>query len=157
MILNFFSNNEDKLRLSALKKMSLFVKLSDREMRSVDGFMHERNYLKDEIVFDEGEEGQALYVILEGKVMICHQGQTGQPIAVLGAGDFCGELALLDDGPRVAQARAAENCLIMVLFRRDFQSLMDSHQLIGSKITLQLARHIGTRLRAAMSSDLGPL
>ena len=156
-MLNIFDNNKLKTRLSELKKMSLFVELSQREMKTVNGFMHERNYLKEEVIFDEGEEGQAIYILLEGKVLICHQGQAEKPIAILESGNFFGELALLDDAPRSAQARAAENCTVAVLFRGDFQSLMLSHALIASKIALQLARHLGARLRTVVRNDLGPL
>jgi CRP-like cAMP-binding protein len=64
---------------------------------------------------------------------------------------------LLDSAPRAAQARAADNCTLAVFFRGDFLSLMVSHALIASKIALQLARHLGVRLRTVVRSDLGPL
>lgn len=157
-MLNIFQNAGFPQRLRELKAMSLFVELTQREMKIVDGFMHQRSYLKDEVIFDEGEEGQAIYLILEGKVLICHQGQADRPIALLESGNFFGELALLDDAPRAAQARAAEACTLLVLFRGDFLGLMLSHALIASKIALQLARHLGARLRTAVrGDDLGPL
>jgi CRP-like cAMP-binding protein len=154
---NIFDNSNLPKRLSKLKKMSLFVELTPREIKIVDGFIHERKYLKEEVVFDEGEDGQAIYIILEGKVLICHQGQADKPIATLESGNFFGELALLDDAPRAAQARAAEDCTLAVFFRGDFLSLMVSHALIASKIALQLARHLGARLRTVVRNDLGPL
>jgi CRP-like cAMP-binding protein len=156
-MLTIFQKGQLPKRLHELQQMSLFVGLTRREMKIIDGFMHERSYLKDEVVFDEGEEGQGIYLILEGKVLICHQGQADTPIAVLEAGNFFGELALLDDAPRAAQARAAENCTLVILFRGDFLSLMLSHALIASKLALQLARHLGARLRKVVRSDLGPL
>lgn len=156
-MLNLLLNGNLSKRLREMKEMSLFVDLTQREMKIVDGFMHERSYLKDEVIFDEGEEGQAIYLILAGKVLICHQGKSERPIALLESGNFFGELALLDDAPRAAQARAAENCTLVVLFRGDFLSLMLSHALIASKIAMQLARHLGARLRTVVRTDLGPL
>lgn len=156
-MLNIFYNGDFSKRLLQLKNMSLFLELTRREMKIVNGFMHERSYLKDEIIFDEGDEGQAIYIILAGKVLICHQAQADNPIALLESGNFFGELALLDDGPRAAQARAAKNCTLAVLFRGDFLNLMLSHALIASKIALQLARHLGARLRTVVRNDLGPL
>jgi CRP/FNR family cyclic AMP-dependent transcriptional regulator len=156
-MLNIFDHSNLPKRLRELKKMSLFVELTKGEMKIVDGFMHERHYLKEEVIFDEGEEGQAIYIILDGKILICHQGQAEKPIATLESGNFFGELALLDDAPRAAQARAAEDCTLVVLFRGDFLNLMLSHALIASKIALQLARHLGARLRTVVRSDLGPL
>ena len=136
-----------------LGKLSLFVDLTAREMKIVNGFLHERNYLQDEVIFDEGDEGQAIYFVLQGQVLICPQGQAEHPIARLDRGNFFGELALLDDAPRSAQARAAENCTLAVFFRGDFLGLMHSHALIASKIALQLARHLGVRLRAAVHNQ----
>jgi CRP-like cAMP-binding protein len=156
-MLKFFPDRIPPKRLRELNKMVLFADLSRREVRVVDGFMHERNYLKDEVIFDEGERGEAFYLVLEGQVLICRQGEQDQPIVSLGAGQFFGELALLDDAPRSAQARAADDCTLLVLFRRDFLGLMQSHGLIASKIAMQLARHLGARLRVSARGDARPL
>lgn len=156
-MLNFFQGANLPKRLRELEKMPLFCDLTRREIRVVDGFMHERNYLQSEVIFDEGEKGEAFYVVLEGKVLICRQGQPDRPIATLASGNFFGELALLDDAPRSAQARAAENCTLLVLFRGDFLGLMLSHGLIASKVAMQLARHLGIRLRGTARGEPGPL
>jgi CRP-like cAMP-binding protein len=125
----------------------IFSSLTTSQLKIVEDFMHDRTYLSGEVVFDAGEEGQALYIIVSGKVLICHPGQFDQPIAVLGPGHFFGELALLDKSPRSAQARVSENAEICVLFRGDFERLMESHVHIASRIAMQLARHMGQRLR----------
>lgn len=130
-----------------LGKTSLFAGLRASELNIVEGFMHDRRYLPGEVVFDEGEEGQALYIIVSGRVLICHPGHADQPIAELDAGNFFGELALLDDSPRSAQARAGTGTELAVLFRGDFERLMESHAHIASQIAVQLARHLGQRLR----------
>lgn len=148
-MLKLFPDRTMPKRLRELGRMGLFSTLSKREVRVVDGFMHERNYLRDEIVFDEGEQGEAFYLVLEGQVLICRQGAPERPIATLEPGQFFGELALLDDAPRSAQARAGQDSTLLVLFRGDFLGLMQSHGLIASKIAIQLARHLGARLRAS--------
>lgn len=141
-------------RRRKLAGVKLFSDLNVRECRIVDGLLHERDYLKGEVIFDEGEEGQALYIVLSGSVLICRQGapETGR-IAELGDGEFFGDLALLDNAPRVAQARAAENCRLAVFFRRDFMSLLETHAVVASKISLSLARHIGSRLRDTVRGE----
>ena len=150
-MLDFLVGRPHTPRLQALGSLRLFIDLSPRELGILAGFMHDRRYQRDEVVFDEGEEGQAIYFILAGEVAIVHADDVARPIAVLGAGDFFGELALLDDSPRTAQARAASDCEIVVLFRGDFLGLMQAHAQIASKIALQLARHLGSRLRASVS------
>ncbi len=164
MALRLFRRQQTSPRLERLRNLSLFVHLTPGELDIVDGLLHEREYLKDEVIFDEGEEGQAIYIIIDGSVLICRNqwSPQGQPlphrrrgdssdgrIATLEAGTFFGDLALLDNSPRGAQARAATNCTLAVFFRADFMRLLETHALIASKISLQLARHIGLRLRQA--------
>ena len=134
--------------LEALRAISLFAGLSQAELAIVGNLLHARSYLADEVIFDEGEVGQALYLILDGEVMICRQGQPdGGYLARLGRGEFFGELGLLDDSVRTAQVRATSDCRLAVLFREDFAGLMDSHLRIAHKIGRQLLRHLGNRLR----------
>jgi CRP-like cAMP-binding protein len=135
-------------RTTRLRQLGPFSALTRRERRVVEGLLHERHYLAGEIIFDEGEEGQALYLVLEGRVLICRQGEpeTGKIVDVEVNGIF-GELALLDGAPRAAQARAAEDCVLASLSRGDFDSLLQSHAVISSKIALQLARQLGAQLR----------
>jgi CRP-like cAMP-binding protein len=151
-----FRRKEESPRIRQLRALSLFSTLNPRELKTVDGLLHERSFLQDEVIFDEGEEGQALYIVESGRVLICHQGRPlDGRIAELGPGQFFGELALLDDSPRAAQARAAQNCRLAVLFRADFLGLLETHALIASKISLQLARHIGRRLRETVNAPRG--
>jgi len=144
----FFQQRKETPRLDALRQLSLFTTLSRFELRVVDGLLHERNYLKGEIIFDEAEEGQALHVVIAGRVLICRQGEPDSGlITEVDAGVLFGELALLDNLPRSAQARAAEDCVLASLSRSDFENLFDTHTVIASKIALQLARHLGRQLR----------
>jgi len=147
-MLALFQNRKETPRWATLRGLALFAPLSRLELRVVDGLLHERRYLKGEIIFDEGEEGQALYVIVSGRVLICRQGEpeSGR-ISELDAGIVFGELALLDNAPRSAQARAAEDSVLASLSRVDFESLLDGHAVTASKISLQLARQLGKQLR----------
>lgn len=142
-------------RVSRLHQISLFAGLSPRQLRTVDRLLHWRNYVAGEVIFDAGDEGQAIYLVLDGKVDICPQGEKERPIAVLPAGSYFGEMALLDAAPRSAQARAATDCELGVLYRGDFLSLLDTHAAIASKLSLQLARELGNRLRELLRRDVG--
>lgn len=166
-MVKLFGSPKFSPRLDRLHKLSLFVNLTPAELRIVDGLLHERGYLPGEVIFDEGEEGQAIYIIAAGEVLISRgdAGEAGQlprigvgdaprrrvsdtgRVAQLGPGTFFGELALLDNSPRSAQARAATDCQLIVFFRDDFVSLLDTHARIASKISRQLACHLGARMR----------
>lgn len=135
-------------RVAQVRQLRLFATLKTSELRVIDSLLHERQYLKGEIVFDEGEEGQALYVVLSGTVLICRQGSPDtERIAEIQAGNLFGELALLDGVPRVAQARAATDCMLASLSRSDFNGLVETHAVIASKVLLQLARELAQRIR----------
>ncbi|MFP5393461.1 MAG: cyclic nucleotide-binding domain-containing protein [Gammaproteobacteria bacterium] len=141
-------------RLHRLKNSALFSSLTPLELKIVDGLMHERRYLLDEIVFDEGEEGQALYVIMSGRIGIRRAGPNGfRTVSQLEPGSIFGDLALLDNTPRTAQARALENSELAVFFRADFMGLMETDAVIGYKISLALARLMSQRLRDWMAGS----
>ena len=153
MILGFLKPPPLSPRLLRLKDSALFATLTPLELKIVDGLLHERRYLGEEIIFDEGEEGQALYLIMSGRVLISRAlGSEVEVVAELSPGAFFGDLALLDNTPRNAQARALDNCEMAVFFRADFMGLMETDAVIGYKISLALARHIGARLREWMTS-----
>ena len=154
MVLGLFRPKAVSPRLERLRSLFLFVDLTPAELAIVDGLLHERDYLADEVIFDEGEEGQAIYIVLEGKVAI-RRVEAGVPtvLAEMEAGAVFGDIALLDNAPRVAQARAAGNCRLAVFFRADFMGLLDTHARIASKISMQIARTLANRLRGVRMSS----
>jgi len=131
-----------------LRSLSLFSDLTTAELAIVSRLLHERTYLAGEVIFDEGAVGQTMYFLLAGEVTICRQGrsESGQ-LAWLGPGEFFGELGLLEDSIRTAQARADTDCRLLALCRDDFNGLMNSHLRISHKIGRQLLLHLGQRLR----------
>lgn len=136
-----FRNRPLSNRLARVKAIPLFSTLDARGLRIVDGALHERNYLPGEVIFDQGEEGQAIYLLFEGRIQIRRD---GKDVAEIGAGSFLGELALLEGTPRAAQAIAATECKVGVLFRADFDTLLATDARIASRISLQLARYLGS-------------
>jgi CRP-like cAMP-binding protein len=152
VIFGFLKTPPLSARQQRLKNSPLFSSLTPLEIKFVDGLMHERRYLSDEIIFDEGEEGQALYLVMAGRVVLSRvQDLLPQMVAEVTPGSFFGDLALLDNSPRNAQARAVEGCELAVFFRADFLALMETDAVIGYKISLALARHLGQRLRDWMA------
>lgn len=146
--MRLFGRNAVPEAAHPLRQIKLFSPLNRRELIVVQGLKHERRYIAGEIVFDEGDDGEAIYAIVSGEVEILRaEGERQQRLALLGAGEVFGELALLDQAPRAAQAR--EDCGLVVFFRADFMNLLETHPKIASKIALSLARHLGGRLRQA--------
>lgn len=152
--MKFFGSRKLPSRLAWLARISLFAHLTPVELRIVEGLLHQREYLAGEVVFDEGEEGQAIYIVQAGEIVL-QRGEAGglAIIATLGPDHFFGDMALLDNLPRTAQARTTQPSRLAAFFRDDFLGLMDTHARIASKIALQLAREMGRRLRQQSPVD----
>ena len=131
-----------------LKTVPFFDRLSNRQLKSVSGIMFERTYETDESIFEEGQPGAALFLILDGKVAVEIYREAGTTcLAVLETGAFFGEMALLDDTPRSATARALERTRTLALYRNDLNGLVYRHPRTACRIYRSLAGMIGDRLR----------
>ncbi len=134
---------------SILKKVPLFKGMSKPEINEFDKIIHRRKYKENETIFYEGEPGVGMYIVQEGAIAIYKN--TGElekeELAKLSAGEFFGELALLDESPRSASAIALEDTRILGLFRPDLLDLIDRKPRLGNKFLFQLAMLIGERLK----------
>ena len=135
-------------RIQFLKTVPFFDRLSNRQLKTVSDIMFERNYDTDESIFEEGQPGAALFLILDGKIAIEIFRETSTRLAVLERGAFFGEMALLDDTPRSANARALEPTRTLALYRNDLHGLMHRHARTACQIYRSLASMIGDRLRS---------
>src|SRR3989441_12756789 len=112
-------------RIQFLKTVPFFDRLSNRQLKSVSDIMFERTYDADESIFEEGQPGAALFLILDGKVAVEIFRETSTTrLPVLEKGAFFGEMALLDDTPRSATARALEPTPTRALYRNDLRALV---------------------------------
>jgi CRP/FNR family cyclic AMP-dependent transcriptional regulator len=150
---NIFSRDMDSKNDSItdiLRKSPLFRRLSRRELKKVADIIYERKYTTGEYLFEKDQPGAAMFIIKKGTIKIIASSQTEQEmeLATLSEEDFVGELALLDDSPRSASAKAIENTEALAFFREDLNKLLDTNPEIASKIFKELAVIIGQRLKA---------
>lgn len=105
-----------------LKQVPLFRTLRPEDSRHIAALLQRQTLRKGDALFREGEEGNSLYMIIAGKIKIVRQSRDGDEmiLAVLSAGDFCGEMALLDGMSRSADAVAVEETHLYGLNRKDF-------------------------------------
>jgi CRP/FNR family transcriptional regulator, cyclic AMP receptor protein len=157
---NFFRkrSEEDNTLETLLSKVPIFGQLSDRELRRVATIVHKREYSPEEFIFRQGDPGLGMYVVVDGEVEILLADQDGEEkkLAVLKAGDFFGELSLLDESPRSASAVARTQSNIIGFFRPDLVDLLNRSPKSGTKILFKLGEVIGTRLRIT-NEQLGKL
>ncbi len=135
-------------RIHFLKTVPFFNELSNRQLKNVSGILFERSYDTDDFIFEEGQPGAALFLILSGSVAIelCRE-QNTLLLATLQEGAFFGEMALFEETPRSADARAMEPVHALALYRGDLSDLIQRDPQTACQIYRALASMISDRLR----------
>jgi CRP/FNR family cyclic AMP-dependent transcriptional regulator len=120
---------DDRTAIEALRRCPLFAPCPEAVLGDVGRRLRHRHFRRNEVIFHQGDPGDALHVITSGAVKIVLPSPEGEEaiIATLRAGDFFGELALLDDEPRSATATAVEPTETLSLPRAVFRELLDAH------------------------------
>lgn len=115
------------LTLAALHASPLFRRLPASALERVADRMARRRYRRGEVIFHEGDPGDALHLITTGRVKISRVSPDGAEaiVTTLARGDVFGELVLLDGAPRSASASALEATETLTLSRPDFAALVD--------------------------------
>ena len=132
---------------NVLLKIPVFQGLESRELRTIKRILYQREYKKDEVIFNQGDAGLGMYIIVKGTVeIVC--GPERHMLAELSEGDFFGELALLDDSPRSATAVSKTPCKMLCFFKPELLDLINRDPGLGSKILFKLAWTIGERLKS---------
>ena len=100
-------------------------------------------------IFQYGDPGDKLFIILEGKVRISREvaGMGEEALAVLGPGQVFGEMALLDESPRSADARAHERCRLLVITKDAFDDLLFMHKDLAYEVLWAACAMLSARLR----------
>ncbi|HET7726015.1 MAG TPA: Crp/Fnr family transcriptional regulator [Candidatus Limnocylindrales bacterium] len=117
----------DTVYVDALSRVPLFRDVSPEDLATLAAAVRARRFRRGEVVFHQGDPGDALYVVAEGRVKITLPSDTGDEaiLATLRPGDFFGELSLLDGAPRSATAVALDPTETLVLGRDRVRDLID--------------------------------
>ncbi|HEX6654588.1 MAG TPA: cyclic nucleotide-binding domain-containing protein [Candidatus Limnocylindria bacterium] len=134
-------------KLELLKRVPLFASLEPDHLAAVAAITDERDVPAGTTLTVEGRHEGYFYAIVDGDVRIDRGGQT---INTLRAGDFLGEIALLDGGPRTATAVAETPSRLLVLNNRRFWELLDQEPGVREAVI----QEFGRRLRAMDGESL---
>ncbi len=134
--------------LEILSQLSAFYGLTNNELLLVQRMLHERTYKKGEVIFNEGEPGAGMYIVISGGVEITRTigGDTQTTLAVIKELSFFGELALLDEIPRSASAIALYDTVLFGFSKPSLESLCQRNPRLGIKILSNLSKLISKRL-----------
>lgn len=122
-----------------LAQVPLLADIPAKVRRRLAEIGKRRRYAPEETVIREGESGIAFYIILNGKVRV---EQRGAPIGELGAGDFFGELGLIEEHARSATIVAMEDTECLGFTRWEFTALLDEHPEVAVPIMHVLIRRL---------------
>jgi CRP/FNR family transcriptional regulator, cyclic AMP receptor protein len=135
--------------IEALGKVELFRGLAVRGLERVASICSEETYAANHVLFHEGDAGDKLYVIVDGKTRISRRvpGMGEEALAVLGPGSSFGEMALIDEVPRSADAIVHERCKLLILSKEALQDLMFLDKELAYEVLWNTVRILSRRLR----------
>jgi CRP-like cAMP-binding protein len=139
---------------AVLRGVSLFADLPSADLEELAAGLRRRRYARGQVIFTQGDPGSSLCVIEEGRVRIAVGSDEGKELVlrVLGPGDFFGELALLDDEPRSADAIAQEACQLLLLQRADFLEFVEARPKVATLLLAALSRRL--RIASQQAQDV---
>jgi CRP/FNR family transcriptional regulator, cyclic AMP receptor protein len=128
-----------------IRNSVIFGGLDDESLRALVQVSRTRRIRKGTMLFQQGDEGDALYGVIGGLIRICIAGESGKELTLglMEPGDIFGEIALLDGLPRSADAYAAEDATLLVIDRAQFVPMLER----GGKIARHVIELLCERLR----------
>jgi len=142
IVRKFFSWALDTSRESHLLTLSdgpLFKGLDKKLLRKLLVDLIEKKYAAGNVIFNEGESGKAVYIVLQGSVKIIKRSNSDtKTLAILGPGSHFGELALIGHTSRFATAVAEQDSLLLIMYKSYFDDLIRSDSTASANILLNL-------------------
>ena len=133
-----------------LRKIDLFAGLKPEALNLILKVATEETHALGTKIFQHGDAGDKLYLILEGKVRISREvpGMGEEALAVLGPGQVFGEMALLDEAPRSADALCHEGCRLLAIAKEDLDDLLFQDKELAYEVLWSTVHMLVERLRA---------
>ena len=127
-----------------INQVPLFSGLDEAQQVSLQQKMGQTTLRRGETLFDEGDLGDRLYIVTEGKVKLGHTSNDGREslLAVLGPGEILGELTLFDPGPRSTTATAVSPATLLHLQHTDLMEIVEANPTLAKHMLRALAQRL---------------
>ncbi len=134
---------------SLLASTPIFSGLDEEHLKRIAAIGQEEHVDRNQYIFREGDTGDRFYLILKGAVRISRQvpGLGEEALAILRRGAAFGEMAIIDDSPRSADALAHEACDLFFIRKHIFEGLLDNDREMAFDVLWKLVRLLSGRLR----------
>ncbi len=126
-------------KLELLHRIPLFSAFGGKQLRRLGELADEVDVPAAKVLMRQGETGSDMMILVRGRVSV---DRDGERLNTLGAGDFFGEIALVDGGPRTATVTTEEPSKLLVVTHRDFHALMDEFPEVAQQVMNALANRI---------------
>jgi len=142
---------QDKVRL--LKTVRLLEAIPEHQLETLSEFLALVEFAEDSVIFAEGSSGDSIYFVTGGRVRISKRVSAGElkDLALLGPGDCFGEMALIEDVSRSAQAAAMGSTKLLRLHRDDMNRWLKAHPELAVDFFAHLVQTLSGRLRRTSS------
>ena len=130
-----------------LKNVPLFSTLADDQLLILSNVLHREQFSKNKLILHAGDKTETLYVVLSGRSKVAMGDEQGKEVvlAILSAGEYFGEMALLDGGSRSANVSALEACELLTLSKLEFHKCLENN----FSMAMLVMRGLVKRLRDA--------
>jgi CRP-like cAMP-binding protein len=130
--------------IASLRSIPILSSVSDEVLDSIASLLIERRFPKHKRIVGEGEPGDYMYLIVQGRVKVTKLSGDGREkiLEFLDIGDFFGEMSLLDEAPRSASVEALSEVRILALGRADFLALLSRSTDLAMSVIRELTRRL---------------
>jgi CRP/FNR family transcriptional regulator/CRP/FNR family cyclic AMP-dependent transcriptional regulator len=138
------ADHRSKEALESLRNIGLFSSVKDDDLASVASLLIERRFPKHKTIVEEGLPGDYMYIIREGRVSVSKLSDDGREkiLEFLEAGDFFGEMSLVENAPRSASVRALVEVRVLALSRSDFLTVLRKSPDLAMAVIQELTRRL---------------
>jgi CRP-like cAMP-binding protein len=138
-------------KLAVIASSPLFEMLSSAELARLAELARVRRFGTGEVIFEEGDLGDSLFLITQGQVEVVRRLPDGQvhPLTVLSPPEFFGEMGLIDKDHRSATVRARTDSELLQLTAHDLRTFRQAHGDGFTFVVVNIARSLSARLREA--------
>jgi hypothetical protein len=131
-------------RILLLREIPIFADLSPEDLQLVAETAQEAWYPHDTVVFRQGQEGNIMYVIVDGELDVLHQVDDSEEVLVRrGPGEFVGEMAVIESAPRSATLRTRSDVRVLAIDGETFKSILRERP----EVSFAVLRNLSRRLR----------